>query len=65
MWTKEKEFELDLEKEVIHLEKLQVDMGVKLKSTDEEANTDDTVVRNHRNTVKLLKPELQKFDSNI
>ena len=65
MWTKEKEFELDLEKEVIHLEKLQVDMGVKLKSTDEEANTDDTVVHNHRNTVKLLKPELQKFDSNI
>lgn len=39
--------------------------GVKMKSTYEEANTDDTVVRNYGNTVKLLKLELQKFDGNI
>ena len=31
-WIKEKKFELELEREGIHLEKLTVEMGVKLKS---------------------------------
>ena len=41
-WTKEKEFELEIEKERIHLEKLKAEMGVKLKSSYVEANTEDT-----------------------
>ena len=40
-------------------------MGVKLKSSYVEGNTDDTVVRNCWNTVKLPKLELKKFDGNI
>ena len=40
-------------------------MGVKLKSSYVEGNTDDTVVRNYWNTVKLPKLELKKFDGNI
>ena len=31
-WIKENKFELELEREGIHLEKLKVEMGVKLKS---------------------------------
>ena len=41
-WTKEKEFELEIEKERIHLGKLKAEMGVKLKSSYVEANTEDT-----------------------
>ena len=41
-WTKEKKFELEIEKERIHLEKLKAEMGVKLKSSYVEANTEDT-----------------------
>ena len=41
-WTKEKEFKLEIEKERIHLEKLKAEMGVKLKSSYVEANTEDT-----------------------
>ena len=64
-WTKEKKFKLDLEREIIDSEELKVEMGVNLESTYEEANTDDTVVRNYGNTVKLPKLELRKFDGNI
>ena len=63
-WTKEKEFKLELERERIHLEKLKVEMGVKLKSYV-EANIEGTVVRNYGNTVKLPKLELKKLDGNI
>ena len=52
-------------RERIHLEKLKVEMGVKLKSSYVEANTEGTVVRNYGNTVKLPKLELKKFDGNI
>ena len=41
-WTKEKEFELEIERERIHLEKLKAEMGVKLKPSYVEANTEDT-----------------------
>ena len=50
-WTKEKEFELEVERERISLEKLKVEMGVKLKSSYVEGNTEDTVVRNYWNTM--------------
>ena len=63
--TKGKEFELELEREKIHLEQLKVEMGVKLKSSNVEANIEDTVVRNYGNTGKLPKLELKRFDGNI
>ena len=50
-WTKEKEFELEVERERISLEKLKVEMGVQLKSSYVEGNTEDTVVRNYWNTM--------------
>ena len=64
-WTKEKEFELEIERERIDLDKLKAEMGVKLKSSYVEANTEGTVARNYGNTVKLLKLELKKFNGNI
>ena len=63
-WTKEKEIELQDEREWIHLEKLKVEMGVKLKSSYVEANTEDTAVRNYENTVKLPRLKLKKLDGN-
>ena len=63
-WTKEKEFELEVERERIDFDKVKAEMGVKLKSYV-EANTEDTVVHNYGNTVKLLKLELKKFNGNI
>lgn len=63
-WTKEKEIELQDEREWIHLEKLKVEMGVKLKSSFVEVNTEDTAVRNYGNTVKLPRLKLKKLDGN-
>ena len=63
-WAKEKEFDLELERERIHLEKLNVAMEIKFKSSYVEANTEDTIVRNYGNTVKLPKLELKKLDGN-
>ena len=40
-------------------------MGVKWKSSYVKANTEDTVVRNYGNTVKLPQLELKKFDDNV
>ena len=39
-------------------------MGVKLKSSFVEVNTEDTAVRNYRNTVKLPRLKLKKLDGN-
>ena len=39
-------------------------MGVKLKSSYVEANTEDTAVRNYENTVKLPRLKLKKLDGN-
>ena len=63
-WTKEKEIELQDEREWIHLEKLKVEMGVKLKSSFVEVNTEDTAVRKYGNTVKLPRLKLKKLDGN-
>ena len=54
-WIKENKFELKLEREGIHLQKLKVEMGVKLKSW---------YVKYHW-YCKLPKIELKKFDSNV
>ena len=63
-WAKEKKFKIELEREITNLEKLKVEIGVKLKSSYVEVNTEDTVVRNYGNTVKLPKLKLKKFDGN-
>ena len=63
-WGKEKKFKIELEREITNLEKLKVEIGVKLKSSYVEVNTEDTVVRNYGNTVKLPKLRLKKFDGN-
>lgn len=65
MWVKDEKFELKLERERIHLDKLKVKMGVKLKSSYAETNTANNVVRNYGKTTKPTKLELKKLNSNI
>ena len=65
MWVKDQKFELKLERERIHLDKLKVKMGVKLKSSYAETNTANNVVRNYGKTTKPTKLELKKLNGNI
>lgn len=65
MWVKDQKFELKLERERIHLDKLKVKMGVKLKWSYAETNTANNVVRNYGKTTKPTKLELKKLNGNI
>lgn len=65
MWLKGKELKLETERERIDLEKIKVEMRVKLKSANKDVNTEDTVVRVYWNIMELPKLKLKKFDDNI
>ena len=65
MRLKGKELKLETERERIDLEKIKVEMRVKLKSANKDVNTEDTVVRIYWNIMELPKLKLKKFDDNI
>ena len=65
MRLKGKELKLETERERIDLEKIKVEMRVKLKSANKDVNSKDTVVRIYWNIMELPKLKLKKFDDNI